>query len=115
MPKLKALEVKYFSTPGLYGDGSGLFYEISSTGIRRWIYRYKINGKGGKYTIGRYPETTLKQARSKLVTARGLVTQGLNPSLARRRKKTETADGERKKGVVKTTTPFSHISIYMIF
>lgn len=97
MSKLKALEVKNFSTPGLYGDGNGLFYEIASTGIRRWIYRYKINGKGGKYTIGRYPETTLKQARSKLVEARDLVKQGLNPSLARRQKITETADGERKK------------------
>ena len=33
----------------------GLFFEITAPGLKRWVYRYKINGKNGKYIIGHYP------------------------------------------------------------
>lgn len=80
MAKLTALEVRHMKEPGLYRDGQGLFYELTKSGIKRWIYRYKIDGKGGKYTIGRYPQVSLEEARKKMLSARELVRQGINRS-----------------------------------
>ncbi len=56
MPKIKAIQVKNIKEPRRLSDGQGLFFEVSETGIRRWIYGYKIQGKSGKFTVGRYPE-----------------------------------------------------------
>ncbi|MBM9604103.1 tyrosine-type recombinase/integrase [Desulfopila inferna] len=84
MPKLTVLQIRNFKNPGRLGDGMGLFFELTNTGIKRWIYRYKINGKSGKYTIGRYPEISLEQARKAHMMARALVKQGQNPAKARR-------------------------------
>lgn len=104
MPKLTALEVKNFKGPGRIGDGSGLFYEISASGIKRWLYRYKISGKAGKYTVGRYPELSLEKARKEHVEARKLVQQGLNPSTARREVKHENIRKEEEQRKQNTNT-----------
>lgn len=113
MPKLKALEVKNRKTPGRIGDGNGLFYEITSTGIKRWIYRYKIGGKGGKYTLGRYPDLSLEKARIKHVEARKLVQQGLNPALARRAVKQGNITREKEQREKKTNT-FEYVALEWI-
>lgn len=61
-------------------DGNGLYLEIRSTGSKIWRYRYKIQGKEGIYTIGRYPEIPLAEARNERDSARALVKQGVNPT-----------------------------------
>ena len=94
MPKLTAMQVRNFKEPGRFADGNGLFYEITKTGIKRWMYRYKIIEKSGIYIIGRYPELTLEQARNKHREARDLVKEGLSPAKARRAKKRETVAKE---------------------
>jgi integrase len=97
MPKLTALEVKHMKEPGRIGDGGGLFYEITPSGVKRWVYRYKINAKAGKYTIGRYPELSLTTAREVHQEARNLVKQGLNPYRVRRDKKQENINKEKER------------------
>lgn len=87
MSKLKALQVKSRKEPGRLSDGQGLFFEISETGVKRWVYCYKIGGKSGKYTVGRYPELSLQEARKEHQEARKLVRQGSNPAMERRKKK----------------------------
>lgn len=42
----------------------GLGLRVTNTGFKSFIYRYRINGKQKKYTIGRYPDISLAQARS---------------------------------------------------
>jgi hypothetical protein len=38
LPKLTAMQVRNFKEPGRFADGNGLFYEITKTGIKRWMY-----------------------------------------------------------------------------
>lgn len=109
MPKLTALEVRHRKEPGRLGDGNGLFFEITETGIKRWIYRYKINGKQGKYTIGRYPELSLEKAREAHQDARRIVKEGRNPVKSRREKKLEIIVQEESQKLDRTRT-FEYIA-----
>jgi hypothetical protein len=40
--KLKALNVARMKTPGMYGDGGGLWLQVTSAGAKSWILRYWI-------------------------------------------------------------------------
>ena len=44
-------------------DDRGLYLEVFSTGGMVWRYRYRLNGKYEKLTLGKYPALTLKNAR----------------------------------------------------
>lgn len=46
-------------------DGNGLLLDITPGGVRSWVYRYRLNGKREKLVLGRYPDLTLKAARTK--------------------------------------------------
>ena len=70
MPKLTALDVRNAKGPCRLSDGGGLFYEITSTGVKRWLYRFKIAGKNGMFIIGRYPQLSLKEA-GKIIRKQG--------------------------------------------
>lgn len=87
MSKLKALQIKSKKDPGRLSDGQGLFFEVTETGVKRWMYYYKIQRKSGKFTVGRYPELSLQNARKEHQEARKLVRQGKNPALERRKKR----------------------------
>jgi hypothetical protein len=43
--KLSARAVANAKTPGLYGDGGGLYLQVSATGTRSWLFRYKVGGR----------------------------------------------------------------------
>ena len=36
-------------------DAGGLFVEVQPSGAKVWRYRYRLNGRREKVTIGRYP------------------------------------------------------------
>lgn len=61
-------------------DQGGLYLLVRKTGSKTWKYDYRINGNRGTYTIGRYPETSLKEAREAHIEARRFVAQGMNPT-----------------------------------
>ena len=87
MAKLTALQIRNQKTPCRLGDGQGLFFEITSTGVKRWVHRYKIAGKSGIYVIGRYPDLSLEKARQAHRDSRELVKQGINPAQKRMKDK----------------------------
>lgn len=97
MPKLTALQVRNTKTPCRLPDGAGLFFEITDTGIKRWLHRFKLGGKNGMYIIGRYPELSLEEARKEHRKAKALIREGKNPAQARRKKKLETIAKENTK------------------
>jgi len=90
MAKLTALQVRNQKEPCRLGDGQGLFFEITGTGVKRWVHRYKINGKSGIYIIGRYPALSLEKARQTHRESRDLVHKGINPAQKRKKDKAET-------------------------
>ncbi len=102
MPKLTALDVRNAKGPCGLSDGGGLFYEITSTGVKRWLYRFKIAGKNGMFIISRYPQLSLKEAREDHQEARSFVQQGIKPAQIRRKIKQENISTETKKKGVRT-------------
>lgn len=50
-------------------DGGNLYLYISTTGVKSWQYRYRLDGKPHTYTIGKYPRITLEDARGRAESA----------------------------------------------
>ncbi|MFM5469168.1 tyrosine-type recombinase/integrase [Aeromonas sp. R1-2] len=59
--------------------GGGLKLEVRASGIKRFVYRYKIGGKAGEMLLGGYPAMTLAKARQAHGKAAELVKQGIDP------------------------------------
>lgn len=68
-------------------DGGGLYLEVSPAGGRLWRYKYRFNGKHKTYSIGKYPRTTLADAREELQKAKRQLEKGVDPSAAKRQRK----------------------------
>jgi integrase len=60
-------------------DGAGMYLEITSTGSKRWRFRYKFDGITKKVSLGVYPDTTLANARAKRDDARNKVANSIDP------------------------------------
>jgi len=60
-------------------DGGGLHVLIKPSGYKCWKYDYRIGSTRGTYTIGNYPDITLKAAREAYRKARELVATGIHP------------------------------------
>lgn len=67
------------ATPGKYTDGDGLHLEVRSTGLRKWKYRYTINGRRREMHVGTYPYMSLAEARETRDEHRKTVRQGIDP------------------------------------
>jgi len=75
---LKALKPK--EAPYIVSDDRGLYVEVLPTGSVVWRYRYRLNGKREKLTLGKYPALTLKNARLKRDEAAQAVALGQSPA-----------------------------------
>ena len=60
-------------------DGGGLCLEITPKGEKLWRYRFRINGKASMMSLGRYPGTTLEQARTERTKQREQAQKGRSP------------------------------------
>lgn len=61
-------------------DSRGLYVEVFPSGGIAWRYRYRLNGKYEKLSLGKYPDLTLKNARLKRDDAAQLVAMGESPA-----------------------------------
>lgn len=66
--------------PYVLTDGGGLLLEVLPTGSRAWRFKYHLDGKREKVTIGAYPAFSIKQARDKHEELRALVARGESPA-----------------------------------
>lgn len=71
---LKALKPK--QKPYVVSDDRGLCVEVFPTGGVVWRFRYRLQGRREKLTLGKYPALTLKSARLKRDEAAQLVAIG---------------------------------------
>ncbi len=60
-------------------DGNGLYLEIKPSGKKFWRYKFRYLDKEKNLTLGKYPETTLAEAREKHRVAHKQVDNGENP------------------------------------
>jgi len=73
-------------------DGRGLVLEVFPTGGMLWHYRYRLNGRQERVTLGRYPALTLKLARKMRDERETMVALGQSPAEQKRLAKVAAAD-----------------------
>jgi len=54
-------------------DGNGLRLQVTPTGSKSWIYKFRMNGKKQTIGLGGYPAVSLAEARIKRDEALALV------------------------------------------
>ncbi|HMF27095.1 MAG TPA: Arm DNA-binding domain-containing protein, partial [Pseudolabrys sp.] len=107
--KLRALTVTRMKKPGRYGDGGGLWLQVTNAGARSWVYRYwvaqrdpdsgqpvrnendKVRGRSREMGLGSCIVVGLEQARELAAECRKLRRQGIDPLDARQTLKTQAA------------------------
>ena len=87
---LKALKAK--DKPYTLADERGLYVEVFPTGGLVWRFRYRLNGKQEKLTLGKYPALTLKNARIKRDEAAQAAAMGTSPAQQKQLAKVAAAD-----------------------
>ncbi len=71
--------VDSLSKPGRYGDGGGLWLQISTSGTKSWLLRYQLDHRSRHMGLGPYPEVPLAEARQLALDARRLLVKGIDP------------------------------------
>lgn len=87
---IKALKPK--DKPYIVTDENGLYLEIFPTGGKVWRFRYQLNGKTEKLTLGKYPALSLKSARGRRDDAAKKAAEGQSP--ARQKQMAKVAGAE---------------------
>jgi integrase len=77
--KLTAKEVSAASKPGLYGDGHGLYLQVSSFDTKAWVFRFTIDGLPRKMGLGPLHTVSLAEARKRAAEARLKAHDGIDP------------------------------------
>jgi hypothetical protein len=71
-------------------DRDGLSARASKDGTITWQYRYRFNNKGARLKLGRYPDLSIEQARSKGPVLRNWLAETRDPTSELKRKKVNT-------------------------
>lgn len=81
--RLNALTVKRTTAPGLYADGAGLYLQVTASGARSWIFRFRWQGGRRDMGLGSLEAVPLAKARQKATEARQALADGIDPIAAR--------------------------------
>jgi integrase len=65
-------------------DGGGMYLLVTPQGGRYWRLDYRFHGKRRTLALGIYPTVTLASARARREDARGLLSDGLDPSAVKK-------------------------------
>ncbi|WP_048439248.1 tyrosine-type recombinase/integrase [Caenimonas sp. SL110] len=68
-------------------DGNSLYLLLTPTGLRSWRWDYRFRGAAKTFSIGRFPDVGLAQARTARDEARRKVLSGVDPMEERRETK----------------------------
>lgn len=81
--KLRKMKGKPIPARIEMADANGLSVRVTPTGVIAFQYRYKIDGKPRRMTLGQYDELSLKEARDLVAEYRKLVAVGKDPITVR--------------------------------
>ena len=94
MSTLTDVQIRHWikaGAPVAKSDGDGLTFTLSGKGTAAWTLRYYIGAKRKELTLGRYPDTTLSDARKLATAKRAAVQQGVDVAREKQRTIKETA------------------------
>jgi hypothetical protein len=77
--QLTSRKINTAKKPGYYGDGGGLYLQVSTRGTRSWVYRFMLAGKAREMGLGSLSTFTLKEARERARKCRQFVADGVDP------------------------------------
>lgn len=77
--RLKSLQVQRLSEPGLHHDGGGLYLQVSATGTKSWVFRYRLHGRVRDMGLGSFADFSLAEARDRARLQRQLVADKMDP------------------------------------
>jgi integrase len=77
--KLTATEVRAAIKPGLYGDGHGLYLQVSAYDTKSWVFRFMLDGRARKMGLGPLHTVSLAEARKRAANARLKALDGVDP------------------------------------
>lgn len=83
--KLSALVVRNANKPGHYGDGGGLWLQVSSSGSKCWVFRYDRSGSRHEMGLGAVHTVDLATARVQAQACRLQLQHGIDPLAERQR------------------------------
>jgi Arm DNA-binding domain len=93
--KLTALKADKVKAPGYYGDGGGLFLQVSKYASKSWVFRFKANGRLREMGLGSLDNYGLAESRERARECRKLRDEGKDPieqrGLARMQAKLDAA------------------------
>lgn len=82
LEKLSAKKVEKIAEPGRYGDGGGLWLQVTKTdeGVTKsWLFRYERAGKARMMGLGPLHTISLAKARERALAAREKLLDGIDP------------------------------------
>jgi hypothetical protein len=108
--KLTALKVARENRPGLYGDGGGLYLQVSVSGAKSWVFRFwiaerdtatgavvrdlatnRLKGRSREMGLGSFATVSLAEARDRALECRKLREKDIDPIEAREAARREAA------------------------
>jgi integrase len=100
---LTAKQVATIKEPGRYGDGKGLYLQVTPAGVRSWVLRYERGGRERMMGLGPVGDFTLEMARERASAARRLLKDGVDPLDARNQERAKQV-AEAAKAAAETVT-----------
>jgi integrase len=82
--KLSAVGVMKIREPGYYGDGGGLYLQVSPSLSKSWIFRFKLHSRAREMGLGPLNALSLADARGKAAECRHQLLDGIDPIEARK-------------------------------
>src|SRR6266853_3918759 len=76
---LTVKRIARLTEPGRYGDGGGLYLQVSPSGGRSWTFRYQLRKHSREMGLGPLKDVPLEKARELAREKRSLKRAGIDP------------------------------------
>lgn len=84
--RLNPLKINKIEKPGYYGDGGGLYLQVSQYDTKSWVFRFTLQKKR-EMGLGPLHDIPLKKAREIAQECRLLVREGIDPIVHRKERR----------------------------